>query len=135
MFDKLMHGHGNECPGAPAFSQNWLAVDGIEIEVHRWDRSPVVVKAALAHCARSHDATALVIVSSVAEAVWALRLPRVAKTGAKGAITLDMGLTPEQGKALTLIGRTAGLMAHIIEEQRHPLGQQVWDMAAEKLQA
>jgi len=56
-------------------------------------------------------------------------------TGAKGAITLDMGLTPEQGKALTLIGRTAGLMAHILEEQRTPLGQQVWDMAAGKLQA
>lgn len=56
-------------------------------------------------------------------------------TGAKGAITLDMGLTPEQGKALTLIGRTAGLMAHIIEEQRHPLGQEIWDMAARELQA
>jgi citrate synthase len=51
-------------------------------------------------------------------------------TGAKGAIVLDMGLSPEAGKALTLIGRTAGLMAHILEEQRQPIGQQLWDMAA-----
>lgn len=49
-------------------------------------------------------------------------------TGAKGAIALDMGLTPEQAKALTLIGRTAGLMAHIIEEIRQPIGQQIWDV-------
>ncbi len=51
-------------------------------------------------------------------------------TGAKGAIVLDMGLTPELGKALTLIGRSVGLMAHIIEEQQNPIGQQVWDMAS-----
>jgi citrate synthase len=51
-------------------------------------------------------------------------------TGAKGAIVLDMGLTPELGKALTMIGRTVGLMAHIIEEQKNPIAQQVWDMAS-----
>ncbi|MBH1964987.1 MAG: citryl-CoA lyase [Comamonadaceae bacterium] len=51
-------------------------------------------------------------------------------TGAKGAIALDMGLTPELAKALTMIGRSAGLMAHIIEEQRNPIGQKVWDMAS-----
>ncbi|OZI44342.1 citryl-CoA lyase [Bordetella genomosp. 4] len=51
-------------------------------------------------------------------------------TGAKGAIALDMGLTPEAAKALTLIGRSAGLMAHILEELRTPIGQQIWDMAA-----
>ncbi|AFK62119.1 citrate synthase [Advenella kashmirensis WT001] len=51
-------------------------------------------------------------------------------TGAKGAIVLDMGLTPELGKALTMIGRSVGLMAHIIEEQQNPIGQKVWDMAS-----
>ncbi|MBU7573699.1 MAG: citryl-CoA lyase [Hydrogenophaga sp.] len=51
-------------------------------------------------------------------------------TGAKGAIVLDMGLTPELGKALTMIGRTVGLMAHIIEEQKNPIAQKVWDMAS-----
>ena len=51
-------------------------------------------------------------------------------TGCKGAIVLDMGLTPELGKALTMIGRSVGLMAHIIEEQQNPIAQKVWDMAA-----
>ncbi len=53
-------------------------------------------------------------------------------TGAKGAIVLDMGLTPELGKALAMIGRLVGLMAHIIEEQQNPLAQEICDMAAGK---
>ena len=48
-------------------------------------------------------------------------------TGAKGAIALDMGLTPTQAKALTLIGRSNGLLAHIIEEQERPVAQTIWD--------
>lgn len=51
-------------------------------------------------------------------------------TGAKGAIVLYMDLTPELGKVLTMIGRTIGLMAHIIEEQQNPIAQEIWDMAA-----
>ena len=38
--------------------------------------------------------------------------------------------SPELGKALTMIGRSVGLMAHIIEEQQNPIAQKVWDMAA-----
>ena len=48
----------------------------------------------------------------------------------QGAIVLDMGLTPELGKALTMIGRSVGLMANIIEEQQNPIAQKVWDMAS-----
>ncbi|UBM08274.1 citryl-CoA lyase [Cupriavidus metallidurans] len=50
-------------------------------------------------------------------------------TGAKGAILLDMGMSPEFGKGLTLIGRVAGLVAHVIEEREHPIAQDIWDMA------
>ncbi|MCD0502966.1 citryl-CoA lyase [Bordetella petrii] len=51
-------------------------------------------------------------------------------TGAKAAVLLDMGLSPEFGKGMTLIGRVAGLIAHIIEEREQPISQQVWDMAS-----
>ena len=51
-------------------------------------------------------------------------------TGCKGAVLLDLGLTPEFGKGLTLIGRVAGLVAHVIEERDRPVGQDLWDMAA-----
>lgn len=51
-------------------------------------------------------------------------------TGSKAATLLDLGLSPEFGKALTLIGRTAGLVAHAFEERVRPIGQDLWDMAA-----
>jgi citrate synthase len=50
-------------------------------------------------------------------------------TGAKAAVLLDLGLSPEFGKALTLIGRVAGLVAHAFEERERPIGQALWDMA------
>lgn len=50
-------------------------------------------------------------------------------TGSKAAALLDLGLSPEFGKALTLIGRTAGLIAHAFEERARPIGQDLWDMA------
>lgn len=49
--------------------------------------------------------------------------------GAKGAIMLDMGMSPEFGKGLTLIARVAGLLGHIMEERRQPISQAVWDAA------
>lgn len=51
-------------------------------------------------------------------------------TGSKAAVLLDLGLDPEFGKALTLIGRVAGLVAHAFEERNRPIGQDLWDMAA-----
>ncbi|BCN40348.1 citryl-CoA lyase [Alicycliphilus denitrificans] len=51
-------------------------------------------------------------------------------TGSKAAVLLDLGLDPEFGKALTLIGRVAGLVAHAFEERSRPIGQDLWDMAA-----
>lgn len=50
-------------------------------------------------------------------------------TGAKAAVLLDLGLSPEFGKALTLIGRVAGLVAHAFEERSRPIGQELWNMA------
>lgn len=47
--------------------------------------------------------------------------------GASAAIILDMDLPPSFAKALALIGRTGGLLAHLIEEQAAPIAQSVWD--------
>jgi citrate synthase len=49
--------------------------------------------------------------------------------GVKAAVMLDMGLSPEFGKGLTLIARVAGLVAHIIEERKQPISQALWDAA------
>ena len=56
------------------------------------------------------------------ESVWqSFRRPRSRRPRGPG---------PEVGKALTLIGRVAGLVAHAFEERSRPIGQDLWDMAA-----
>ncbi len=48
--------------------------------------------------------------------------------GANGAVLADMGLDPLLGRGLALIGRAAGLVAHVVEERTAPTGQQIWDL-------
>lgn len=48
--------------------------------------------------------------------------------GALGAIIADMKLDPLLGRGLMLVGRCAGLVAHVLEERQEPIGQQVWDL-------
>lgn len=48
--------------------------------------------------------------------------------GANGAVLADMGLDPLLGRGLALIGRAAGLVAHVYEERSSPTGQQMWDL-------
>jgi citrate synthase len=38
------------------------------------------------------------------------------------AVLLDLGYAPDDVKAVPILARTAGLLAHLAEERRHPLG-------------
>ncbi len=49
-------------------------------------------------------------------------------SGALGATVLDMALPPSFASGIALVGRCAGLVAHILEEQQHPVGQEVWEL-------
>lgn len=75
-----------------------------------------------------HFRFALILAESLSSALQ--RPMPLNATGSKAAALLDQGLSPEFGKGLTLIGRTAGLVAHVIEERKQPIGQDLWDMAA-----
>lgn len=55
-------------------------------------------------------------------------------TGATGAIISDLGLPWQLGKALSLIGRTAGLLAHVREEVEHPVGLAISEAVLEHVQ-
>jgi len=46
-----------------------------------------------------------------------------------GAIIVDMGLPPLLARGLALIARAAGLVAHVLEEQQHPIARDLWVMA------
>jgi len=48
--------------------------------------------------------------------------------GANGAVMADMGLDPLFGRGLALIGRAAGLVAHVMEERTAPTGQAIWNL-------
>jgi citrate synthase len=48
--------------------------------------------------------------------------------GGVGAIFAEMGIDPLLARGLGLIGRSAGLVAHILEERESPTGQQIWDL-------
>jgi citrate synthase len=46
--------------------------------------------------------------------------------GAAGAALTDLGLPPSMVRGFVLIGRTAGLVAHLAEEVQHPIGMPLW---------
>jgi citrate synthase len=66
-------------------------------------------------------------IERAAQAEYGKLLPLNA-AGAVGASVSDMGLDPIWARGFALIGRSAGLLAHLIDEKRAPLGQQLWDL-------
>jgi citrate synthase len=53
------------------------------------------------------------------------RLP-VNGAGAGGAALVDLGLPPSSARGIVLIARTAGLVAHLVEEADQPVGMPLW---------
>jgi citrate synthase len=46
--------------------------------------------------------------------------------GAAGAVLVDVGLPPSSVRGFVLIARTAGLVAHLVEEADEPIGMPLW---------
>jgi len=46
--------------------------------------------------------------------------------GAGGAALVDVGLPPSSARGVVLIARTAGLVAHLVEEAEQPVGLPLW---------
>lgn len=64
-----------------------------------------------------------------AASVRAARSLPLNAAGAIGAITVDLGLPPLAARGLALIARTAGLLAHIIDEANAPTARDIWASA------
>lgn len=67
----------------------------------------------------------LAFVAEANEARSGRRLP-INGAGAAGAALVDCGLPPAVIRGFVLIGRTAGLVAHLAEEVEDPLGPRLW---------
>ncbi|MCY1519108.1 Citrate synthase 2 [compost metagenome] len=48
--------------------------------------------------------------------------------GAIGAIVAAMGLDPLIARGLALVGRSAGLLAHVLEEKTQPMAREAWQL-------
>ena len=46
--------------------------------------------------------------------------------GAAGAVLSDLGFPPSSARGFALLARTAGLIGHLAEEARNPLGMRLW---------
>jgi citrate synthase len=64
-------------------------------------------------------------VAEAHEAASGRHLP-VNGAGAGGALLVDLGLPPGSVRGFVLIARTAGLVAHLVEEAEHPIGLPLW---------
>lgn len=64
-------------------------------------------------------------VAAVHEELTGRHLP-VNGAGAGGAALVDVGVPPSGVRGFVLIARTAGLVAHLVEEGEHPIGKRLW---------
>jgi citrate synthase len=64
-------------------------------------------------------------IAAAAERVSGRGLP-INGAGAGGAALVDAGLPPASVRGFVLIGRTAGLVAHLAEERDHPVGMPLY---------
>jgi citrate synthase len=64
-------------------------------------------------------------VATVHEEATGRHLP-INGAGAGGAALVDIGVPPEAVRGVVLIARTAGLVAHLVEEASRPLGMPLW---------
>ena len=67
----------------------------------------------------------LQLVAEVHEERTGKHLP-INGAGAGGAALVDIGIPPVAVRGVVLIARTAGLIAHLVEEAGRPLGMPLW---------
>lgn len=109
-------------------------VPGFGHHIHRPDdpRTPKLLAIAEEHGLNGEHADLLKTVSRVMDELKG-RHVTVNATGAVAAVLSDIGFSYRIVRGFALIGRCAGLVGHIAEEQERPLGRALWDMAEQQI--
>jgi citrate synthase len=104
-----------------------LRVPGLGHPVHKDEdpRTPRLYELAAAEGLLGPHLRLLRLVAAAHEDATGRHLP-VNGAGAGGAALVDIGIPPGAVRGVVLIARTAGLVAHLVEEQRQPLGMPLW---------
>lgn len=72
-----------------------------------------------------HFLTAVLVETALSEAKR--RTVPMNAAGAIGAIVSDMALPPRFARGLSIVARSAGLLAHVMEEASHPIADRIWE--------
>jgi citrate synthase len=104
-----------------------LRVPGLGHPVHKDvdPRTPRLYELAAAEGLLGPHLRLLHVVAEVHEERTGRHLP-INGAGAGGAALVDIGVPPEAVRGVVLIARTAGLVAHLVEEATRPLGMPLW---------
>jgi citrate synthase len=102
-------------------------VPGLGHPVHKVTdpRTPVLIRIAEEEGVRGPHLRLFEAIGRVHAQVLGRTLP-LNGAGTSGAALADLGLPPSLLRGFALLARTAGLLGHIAEEQRHPLGMDVY---------
>jgi citrate synthase len=102
-------------------------IPGLGHPVHKVTdpRTPVLISIAEEEGLRGPHLRLLQAIGRVHPQVLGRTLP-LNGAGTCGAALADLGLPPSLLRGFALLARTAGLLGHLAEEQRHPLGMDVY---------
>lgn len=105
------------------------AVPGFGHHLHRPDDPRALALLALARELGTHGSrcAALALLAAEVDAA-AGRHITINATGAIAAVLGDIGIPARLMRGFAVLSRTAGLIAHIAEEQREPSGRFIWDL-------
>lgn len=105
-----------------------VPVPGIGHPIHRPidPRTPVLFAIAERNGYRGRAVALMEAIAATAEKRLNRSLP-INATGAIGAILTELGFPWQICRGVAVIGRAVGLVGHIAEEMRNPLGREIWE--------
>lgn len=111
------------------FRARQAAIPGIGHPLHKPidPRTPRLFELARQNGHHGAHCELMELVASEAERASGKVLP-VNATGAIGAIASELGLDWRICRGIAVMGRAIGLVGHIAEEIRNPLGKRIWDL-------
>lgn len=109
------------------FRARKVAVPGIGHPIHKPidPRTPRLFEIAAANGFSGRYVDLMTRIAALAEKVSGRSLP-VNATGAIAALSSEIGLTPEMCQGIAVFARAIGLVGHIVEEAKSPMGAAIW---------